>query len=80
MAPGRVKNTISLARELGVMDRLDDSGPAAVRSTSALLQTVHTADYIAAVFSGARTERPGHGSAPATTRSFRACMRSRLAS
>ena len=47
MAPGRVTNTISLARQLGVLDRLQIVPPPEI--DLALLQTVHTPDYIAAV-------------------------------
>ena len=47
MAPGRVTNTISLADQLGVLDRLEIVPPPPVDLD--LLQTVHTADYIAAV-------------------------------
>ena len=41
MAPGRVRNTISLARHLGVLDRLEIVPPPAI--DLALLETVHTA-------------------------------------
>ena len=47
MAPGRVKNTISLARHLGVLDRLTLVPPPEVDRD--LLLTVHTEDYLAAV-------------------------------
>ena len=50
MAPGRVTNTISLARELGVLDRLRIVPPPDI--DLALLETVHTTDYIAAVQRG----------------------------
>jgi len=36
MAPGRVTNTISLARQLGVLDRLQIVPPSAVDSTTPL--------------------------------------------
>lgn len=47
MAPGRVAHTISLARCLGVIDRLRVVEPSPI--DEALLRTVHTADYIEAV-------------------------------
>src|SRR5215204_7483402 len=47
MAPGRVRNTISLARSLGVLDRLEVVAPPEIDVE--LLRTVHTADYIDAV-------------------------------
>ena len=50
MAPGRVTHTISLADQLGVLDRLEVVPPPAVDLD--LLQTVHTPDYIAAVRRG----------------------------
>ena len=50
MGPGRVRNTISLARHLGVLDRLDVVEPSAIDLV--LLHTVHTPDYIAAVQAG----------------------------
>jgi acetoin utilization protein AcuC len=50
MAPGRVRNTISLARSLGVMDRLEVVPPPQIDIE--LLRTVHTADYIDAVRRG----------------------------
>jgi acetoin utilization protein AcuC len=50
MAPGRVKNTISLATQLGVLDRLDVVPPPEV--DLALLRTVHTSEYIEAVMRG----------------------------
>lgn len=50
MAPGRVKNTISLARQLGVLDRLDVVPPPAIDLD--LLRRVHDDDYIAAVQRG----------------------------
>lgn len=47
MAPVRLELTMALARELGVLDRLEvvEPGPA----TEAELLTVHSADYLAAV-------------------------------
>ncbi|MGO1975000.1 MAG: acetoin utilization protein AcuC [Propionibacteriaceae bacterium] len=47
MGPGRVRNTISLARALGVLDRLDvvEAGPL----DEDLLRRVHSEDYIRAV-------------------------------
>ena len=75
MAPGRVTQHHLAGRPAG------RAGPARPscrrrRSTSALLETVHTADYIAAV-QPRRAETRRTGWAPATTRSFRACTRSR---
>lgn len=47
MGPGRVRNTISLARALGVLDGLDvvEAGP----MDEALLRRVHSEDYVRAV-------------------------------
>jgi acetoin utilization protein AcuC len=50
MAPGRVSNTISLARQLGVLDRLDIVPPPQIDIDT--LRSVHTADYIDAVRRG----------------------------
>ena len=50
MAPGRVTHTMSLARQLGVLDRLKIVPPPPVDLDQ--LQTVHTPDYIAAVRRG----------------------------
>jgi acetoin utilization protein AcuC len=50
MAPGRVSNTISLARQVGVLDRLEVVPPPEIDID--LLRTVHTADYIDAVRRG----------------------------
>ena len=50
MAPGRVTNTISLARQLGVLDRLDIVPPPEIDIDT--LRSVHTADYIDAVRRG----------------------------
>ena len=61
MAPGRVRNTISLARQLGVLDRLDVVAPRPVDLD--LLRTVHTADYVAAVQAGLPDQRFGLGTA-----------------
>lgn len=47
MAPGRVRHTIELARQLGVLDRLQLVPPPAI--DEGLLASVHDADYIAAV-------------------------------
>jgi acetoin utilization protein AcuC len=47
MAPGRVKNTISLARHLGVLDRLDVVPPPEIDLE--LIRKVHDSNYIAAV-------------------------------
>jgi acetoin utilization protein AcuC len=52
MAPGRVKNTVSLATHLGVIDRLELVPPP--ETDLELIRTVHRDDYIAAV----RAERP----------------------
>jgi acetoin utilization protein AcuC len=52
MAPGRVKNTVSLAEHLGVIDRLELVPPPATDLD--LIRTVHDDDYIAAV----RAEQP----------------------
>ncbi|GAA3609317.1 acetoin utilization protein AcuC [Microlunatus ginsengisoli] len=59
MGPGRVRNTISLARRLGVLDRLEIIEPPAVDLD--LLRTVHTQDYIDAVERGVDDERYGLG-------------------
>lgn len=47
MAPGRVRHTVELARQLGVLDRLEVVQPPAIDDD--LLASVHDADYIAAV-------------------------------
>ena len=47
MAPGRVRNAVSLARHLGVLDRLDVVPPPEIDLD--LLRTVHSDAYIAAV-------------------------------
>jgi acetoin utilization protein AcuC len=59
MAPGRVTNTVSLARHLGVLDRLEVVAPPAV--DLALLETVHTKDYIDAVRRGVPNSAYGLG-------------------
>ena len=59
MAPGRVTNTISLARQLGVLDRLRIVPPPNI--DLALLETIHTSDYIAAVQRGEPNQRYGLG-------------------
>jgi len=61
MAPGRVRNTIELARQLGVLDklRLVEPGPL----DEALIASVHTADYIAAVKAQRPDPRFGIGTA-----------------
>jgi acetoin utilization protein AcuC len=59
MAPGRVTNTISLARQLGVLDRLQIVPPPEI--DLALLKTVHTPDYISAVQRGEPDQRYGLG-------------------
>ena len=50
MAPGRVRNTVELARQLGVLDRLDIVAPPDVDLE--LLARVHDPAYIAAVQRG----------------------------
>ena len=50
MAPGRVSNTVSLARQLGVLDRLDIVPPPAIDLE--LIARVHDRDYIEAVQRG----------------------------
>ena len=50
MAPGRVTNTMSLADQLGVLDRLEIVPPPPVDLD--LLHTVHTPDYVGAVRRG----------------------------
>ncbi|GAA2107325.1 acetoin utilization protein AcuC [Microlunatus panaciterrae] len=47
MAPGRVRNTIALARALGVLDRMEVVAPPEV--DLGLIRTVHDADYVEAV-------------------------------
>ena len=59
MAPGRVKNTISLARQLGVLDRLEIVPPPPIDLD--VLRTVHRQDYIDAVERGEPDERYGLG-------------------
>jgi acetoin utilization protein AcuC len=59
MAPGRVTNTISLARQLGILDRLKIVPPPDI--DLALLETVHTSDYIAAVQRGEPNQQYGLG-------------------
>ena len=59
MAPGRVRNTISLARQLGVLDRLEVVPPSPLDDQ--LLQSVHTPDYVAAVRAGRPNARFGLG-------------------
>ncbi len=59
MGPGRVKNTISLARQLGVLDRLTVVPPPEVDLGQ--LETVHTRDYIEAVRRGEPSPRHGLG-------------------
>ena len=57
MAPGRVRNTISLATQLGVLDRLDVVPPPAVDLD--LILRVHDEDYVAAVQRGVPDPRYG---------------------
>ncbi len=59
MGPGRVRDTISLARHLGVLDRLEVVPPPSI--DLALLETVHTPDYVAAVAAGQPDEQYGLG-------------------
>jgi acetoin utilization protein AcuC len=59
MAPGRVRNTISLARQLGVLDRLEVVPPPEIDLDA--LRTVHTDDYIEAVRRGLDDARYGLG-------------------
>jgi acetoin utilization protein AcuC len=59
MAPGRVSNTISLARQLGVLERLEVVPPPEIDID--LLRTVHTPDYIDAVRRGAPNAAYGLG-------------------
>jgi acetoin utilization protein AcuC len=47
MAPGRVRHTIELARQLGVLQRLEQVDPPAIDDS--LIRSVHADDYIAAV-------------------------------
>jgi acetoin utilization protein AcuC len=60
MAPGRVKNTISLARHLGVLDRLEVVPPPEIDLD--LIRKVHDGDYIAAVERAEPNPRYGLGS------------------
>ena len=57
--PGRVQHTISLARQLGVLDRLEIVAPPPIDLD--VLATVHTPDYIDAVERGEPDERYGLG-------------------
>jgi acetoin utilization protein AcuC len=59
MAPGRVKNTISLARQLGVMDRLQVVPTPKI--DRAVLETVHDPAYIDAVERGVPDRQHGLG-------------------
>jgi acetoin utilization protein AcuC len=59
MAPGRVRNTVELARQLGVLDRLDVVPPPPVDLD--LLAKVHEPDYIAAVQRGVADSEFGLG-------------------
>ena len=59
MGPGRVRHTISLARQLGVLDRLEIVEPPPVDLD--VLRTVHTQQYIDAVTRGLPDERFGLG-------------------
>ena len=59
MGPGRVRHTISLARQLGVLDRLEIVEPPPVDLD--VLRTVHTQEYIDAVIREVPDERFGLG-------------------
>ena len=59
MAPGRVRHTISLARWLGVLDRLRVAPPPEV--DPALVTSVHTVEYVDAVRAGVADHRYGLG-------------------
>lgn len=59
MAPGRVRNAISLARQLGVLDRLEVVPPPPVDED--LLLTVHEPAYVEAVRRGVADVRFGLG-------------------
>src|SRR3954447_24162901 len=59
MAPGRVRNTMSLARHLGVLDRLEVVAPPEIDLD--LLRRVHSQDYIEAVQRGVDDVRYGLG-------------------
>ena len=59
MAPGRVKNTIALATQLGVLDRLDVVPPPALDLD--LIARVHDRDYIEAVQRGVANAEFGLG-------------------
>jgi len=59
MGPGRVAGAISLARRLGVLDRLEVEPPPPL--DEALIASVHADDYIAAVKTGAADSRYGLG-------------------
>ena len=60
MAPGRVKNTVSLAQKLGVLDRLEVVPPPPI--DLALIRRVHDDDYLAAVQRGVPDPAFGLGS------------------
>jgi acetoin utilization protein AcuC len=61
MAPGRVENAVSLARQLGVLDRLQVLPPPP--PDDRLVESVHDADYVEAVRRGLPDERHGLGTA-----------------
>lgn len=61
MGPGRVRSTISLARHLAVLDRLDVVAPPPL--DEGLIKTVHTADYVAAVKACVPDDQYGLGTA-----------------
>lgn len=59
MGPGRVRGAISLARQLGVLDRLEVVPPPPLDES--LIATVHTPDYVEAVKSGRPDAQYGLG-------------------
>jgi acetoin utilization protein AcuC len=59
MGPGRVRNAVTLARALGVLEHVQITEPPAADDT--LLETVHTRDYIEAVRAGEPDPRYGLG-------------------
>jgi len=59
MSPGRVRAAVALAGDLGVLDHLEIVPPPP--ADDALLATVHTPDYVAAVRRGVADERYGLG-------------------
>lgn len=57
MAPGRVRNTVELARQLGVLDRLDVVPPPPIDDD--VVGSIHDLDYLAAV--KANQPNPAYG-------------------